>query len=83
MDHNVQNSKLLDGMHEGLLILSQSNKEVLFCNQPSHKLLKGALSYSEDQAECHSSIDMLMKPKVFYPMRKLLKDQDPQRSQEI
>ena len=26
MDHNVQNSKLLDGMHEGLLILSQSDK---------------------------------------------------------
>ena len=34
-DLNVENIKLLDGMHEGLLILSKSNKNVMFCNRPS------------------------------------------------
>ena len=34
-DLNVENIKLLDGMHEGLLILSKSNKNVMFCNKPS------------------------------------------------
>ena len=34
-DLNVENIKLLDGMHEGLLILSKENKNVMFCNKPS------------------------------------------------
>ena len=34
-DLNGENIKLLDGMHEGLLILSKSNKNVMFCNKPS------------------------------------------------
>ena len=38
-DLNVENIKLLDGMHEGLLIMSKSNKNVIFCNRPSQKLL--------------------------------------------
>ena len=33
--YNAENIKLLDGMHEGLLILSKSNKRVMFCNKPS------------------------------------------------
>ena len=40
---NLENIKLLDGMHEGLLILSNKNKKVMFCNKPSQKLLKGVL----------------------------------------
>ena len=29
----VENMKLLDGMHEGLLILAQDTKQVMFCNK--------------------------------------------------
>ena len=32
---NVENIKLLDGMHESLLILSKTNNRVMFCNKPS------------------------------------------------
>ena len=35
-----QNIKLLNGMHEGLLILSKEDKSVLFINKPAEKLLK-------------------------------------------
>ena len=42
---NIGNTKLLDGMHEGLLILSQSTNQVLFSNKPSQKLLEGVLSF--------------------------------------
>ena len=47
-DLNGENIKLLDGMHEGLLILSKANKNVMFCNKPSQKLLLGAMSYLEE-----------------------------------
>ena len=41
----VENMKLLDGMHEGLLILSKAQQDVLFCNRPAQKLLVGAINY--------------------------------------
>ncbi len=44
-DYTHMNEKLLDGMHEGLLIVSKSNKKTLFCNKPATTLLKGAMSY--------------------------------------
>jgi len=34
------NEKLLDGMHEGLLILSKDKQAVMFGNKPAKKLLK-------------------------------------------
>ena len=36
---NAENVKLLDGMHEGLLILSKSEMTTMFCNRPAQKLL--------------------------------------------
>ena len=33
--YNLANIKLLDGMHEGLLIISKSDNKVIFCNRPS------------------------------------------------
>ena len=42
--YNAENIKLLDGMHEGLLILSSPNRTVMFCNKPSQKLLIAALT---------------------------------------
>ena len=32
---NVENVKLLDGMHEGLLILSKEGRKTMFCNRPA------------------------------------------------
>ena len=40
-----ENTKLLDGMHEGLLILSK-DKTIMFCNKPAKKLLIGAVNSS-------------------------------------
>ena len=42
------NLKLLDGMHEGVLILSKANRSVLFCNKPSEKFLEAALAATDN-----------------------------------
>ena len=44
-DYSKMNEKLLDGMHEGLLIVSKRTSQTLFCNQPATSLLKGAMTY--------------------------------------
>ena len=44
-NYTTQNEKLLDGMHEGLLIFSKSTKETLFCNLRASSLLKGAMNF--------------------------------------
>jgi len=36
---NMENAKLLDGMHEGLLILSKKERRTMFCNSTADKLL--------------------------------------------
>ena len=36
---NVENIRLLDGMHEGVLILHKHTKEIIFCNKPAQQLL--------------------------------------------
>ena len=40
---NVENVKLLDGMHEGLLIISKKEKSTMFCNKPAQKILNSLL----------------------------------------
>ena len=32
---NAENIKLLDGMHEGVLILSKRTNDIIFCNKPA------------------------------------------------
>ena len=54
-DTVVENMKLLDGMHEGVLILHKDpktpdNKKIMFCNRPAQKLLKGAISLGGDSS---------------------------------
>ena len=41
---NTENVKLLDGMHEGLVILSKTSHEVMFCNKPAKSLIKTFLT---------------------------------------
>ena len=36
------NERLLDGMHEGLLILANGTNKTLFCNRKAQSLLQGA-----------------------------------------
>ena len=45
----LQNAKLLNGMHEGLLILSKLDKSILFVNRPAQKLLKNIIDFSQKQ----------------------------------
>ena len=48
---NVENVKLLDGMHEGLLIVHKSTtsmqltREIMFCNKSAEKLLTNLFSF--------------------------------------
>ena len=69
----MENIKLLDGMHEGLLILSTKDKKVMFCNKPSQKLLKGVLS-TKDQTETPDEASRLLGPRVFSPLNILTKE---------
>ena len=36
---NAENVKLLDQMHEGVLIFAKDTHEIIFCNNPAQKLL--------------------------------------------
>ena len=64
-------------MHEGLLILSKADQNVMFCNKPSQKLLEGAISYleacQETREKCYDAEDevqkQLLKHAVFYPFK--------------
>lgn len=51
---NQQNVRLLDGMHEGLLIISKapegSSSQALYCNEMASKLLLGGILHVETKA---------------------------------
>ena len=66
------NKKLLDGMHEGLLIIAESSlgpfetPRVMFSNNPARKLIK--LFYDADRRNADYKVDCLQK-KVFSPAK--------------
>jgi len=60
---NRENVKLLDGMHEGLLILSKSNQKVMFCNSPAEKLIKNFLRKQNEPKES------FLGSEVFIPVK--------------
>lgn len=43
----LQNAKLLNGIHEGLLILSKVDKSILFVNKPAQKLLTNIINFNQ------------------------------------
>ena len=51
MKQTIKDSKqLLNGMHEGLLIISKNEeKSVIFCNRPARQLLHGAIHLFEKE----------------------------------
>ena len=80
---NSENVKLLDGMHEGLLILNKIDHTVAFCNRPSQKLLRGTMLHHDETEEPTLEVDSLskldeqarlMKPSVFYPIKVKIKE---------
>ena len=50
---NEENVKLLDAMHEGILIIKKVDKEVIFCNQPAEKLLTKFIGDSKEKVMHH------------------------------
>ena len=42
---NSENMRLLDGMHEGVLIISKAKQRIMFANKPVRKLIECALDY--------------------------------------
>ena len=49
---NEENMKLLNGMHEGILILAKTLEQpstIMFCNRPAHKLIRTFLDQSKDK----------------------------------
>ena len=44
---HIENTKMLDGMHEGLLIISKMNNDLMFCNNSAQKLLGAAIENYE------------------------------------
>ena len=71
----VENLKLLDGMHEGLLILSKSDNKAMFCNRPAHKLLSGAIeSHGGVERATNSDNSKILTPDIFYPVKVDVKD---------
>ena len=52
-----QSANLLDGMHEGMIIISKVTKRTLFCNRPAQLLLKGALECYKKPFETSGSQD--------------------------
>ena len=41
---NEENSKLLNNMHEGVLILAKSDNSIMLSNKPTQKLIKRFLN---------------------------------------
>ena len=49
---NEQNAKLLDGMHEGLIIISKKKEHrVLYSNKPIQKFINAAIQAAEEQID--------------------------------
>ena len=48
---NSQNVKMLDGMHEGILILSKAEQTTMFCNKSAQRLLQRAIQHKFSDEE--------------------------------
>ena len=46
---NKENIKLLDGMHEGVLIISKSSQKIIFCNKPAQNLIKEFIGLNQQK----------------------------------
>ena len=73
---NEQNARLLNGMHEGLIIVSKKkDQKVLYSNRPIQKFINAAISAVESngdlQQENLDDLDYhwLLSPKLFKPMQ--------------
>ena len=65
----MENAKLLDGMHEGLLILSKKERRIMFCNSPVDKLLALYLGATSKQNFKDTNIKLAVFEAVKLRMR--------------
>lgn len=64
----LENIRLLNGMHEGLLILSKTDQSILFVNRPVQKLLKNSFSIKPENQNAN------LNEKMFKPVKLTAKD---------
>ena len=61
--------ELLNGMHEGILILTKTFEQpssIMFCNRPAHKLVKTFLDQGLN--EISEINDKVLRQEEFYPL---------------
>jgi len=75
---NMENAKLLDGMHEGLLILSKKERRTMFCNNTADKLLSLYLG-----AESETIQDSNLKKAVFGTVKLTMRDGDDYEKNKV
>ena len=65
-----ENAKLLDGMHEGLIILSKQlpYRKVLFSNKPIEKFLNNAIAAIKSHIVQENERHWLLSPALFKPV---------------
>lgn len=66
---NEENMKLLNGMHEGILILAKTLEQpsaIMFCNRPAHKLIRTFLDPSKDKLSENNA--KILGQQSFYPL---------------
>ena len=68
---NMENAKLLDGMHEGILILSKKERRAMFCNSPAEKLLSQYLGATSEHFK-----ETKLKQAVFEAIKLTVRDSD-------
>lgn len=75
---NIENVKLLDGMHEGLLIISKRDRQTMFCNFPAQKIIKSFLGVSSTQLSYQA-----FKKAVFHPINSSSSSTTTKRSSKM
>ena len=73
---NEEQIKLLNGMHEGLLILRTCEQKILFCNKPAKSLLKNFVAWSKAE----SRLENILKRPSFTQVLKEKKEHYRQRN---
>lgn len=54
---NKENIRLLDGMHEGVLILHKRTNDIIFCNKPAQQLLSRFILARKPPQQRHRGSD--------------------------
>ena len=83
---NIENLKLLNGMHEGLLILekgeeNEETRKVMFCNSSVKKLLATFMLEDQNNSKSVGETDF-MKKQIFQNVKLAKKEQDKDKTKK-